>query len=263
MIDQKQVENIRQYGAFKDSGESRLKILKGDIGFKMDQKAEYVVIGGCIQPETMPQVFQAFKNVLEKLKIDYTFLSKEYCCGWMPIGQMAVMTKDEEDIAEYKELSKRFISENFKQAEALGAKSIVLFCSACEPNYSNYKNTTGLNVIPYTELLDRSSEKGRLNTEIDYYAGCYRFRRRITNEPLDMEPAERLLKRIDGLKINRIDSDLCCYKQPDLEKITDALKTKTLITLCTGCYHNLKLKLASKGDYQVKMLPEVLFESLA
>jgi Fe-S oxidoreductase len=77
-----------------------------------------------------------------------------------------------------------------------------------------------------------------------------------------MDPAERLLKRIDGLKINKIDSDLCCYKQPDLEKITGALKTKNLITLCTGCYHNLKVKLASKADYQVKMLPEILLESV-
>ncbi len=262
MIDQKYVENIRQYGAFKDSGESRLKLLKEDIGFRMDQKAEYVIIGGCIQPEAMPQVFQAFKNILEKLKIDYTFLSKEYCCGWMPIGQMAVMTKNEEDIAKYKELSKSFISENFRQAKALGAKSVVLFCSACEPNYSNYKNTTGLTIIPNTELLDRSLQKGKLDTEIDYYTGCYRFRRRITNEPLDMEPAERLLKRMDGLKINKIDSDLCCYRQPDLEKITGALKTKNLITLCTGCYHNLKAKLQTRRDCQVKMLPEMLLESV-
>lgn len=172
------------------------------------------------------------------------------------------MTKNEEDIAKYRELSKGFISENFKQAEALGAKSIVLFCSACEPDYSNYKNTTGLNIIPYTELLDRSLQKGRLDTEIDYYAGCYRFRRRITNEPLDTESAERLLKRIDGVKINKIDSNLCCYKQPDLEEIMGTRKTKNLITLCTGCYHNLKAKLQSKGDCQVRMLPEMLFESV-
>jgi Fe-S oxidoreductase len=228
----------------------------------MDQKAEYVIIGGCIQPEAMPQVFQAFKSLLEKLKIDYTLLAKEYCCGWMPIGQMAVMTKNEEDIAQYKELSKDFISENFKQAEALGAKSIVIFCSACEPNYSNHKNATGLSIIPYTELLDRFLQKGRLNAEIDYYAGCYRFRRRITDEPLDTEPAERLLKKIDGLKVNKIDSDLCCYKQPDLEEIIGTLKTKNLVTICTGCYHSLKGKLQGKGDSQVKMLPELLLESV-
>jgi Fe-S oxidoreductase len=261
MIDQKYVENIRQYGVFKDLGESRLKILK-DIGFRMDQKAEYVIIGGCVQPEAMPQVFQAFKNLLEKLKIDYTLLAKEYCCGWMPIGQMAVMTKNEEDIAQYRELSKDFISENFKQIEALGAKSVVLFCSACEPNYSNQRNATGLNIIPYTELLDRFLQQGRLNAEIDYYAGCYRFRRRITDEPHDMEPAERLLKKIDGLKVNKIDSNLCCYKQPDLEEIMGSLKTKNLITICTGCYHTLKGKLQSKGDFQVNMLPEVLLESV-
>jgi Fe-S oxidoreductase len=262
MIDQEQVENIRRYGAFKDSGESRLKILRDDIGFRMDQKAEYVIIGGCIQPEMMPEVLGSFKNLLENLKINYTMLSKEYCCGWMPIGQMAVMAKNEEDIGKYKELSKGFILENFRQAETLGAKSIVLFCSACEPNYSNHKNATPLEIISYTELLDRALEKGRLNAEIDYYPGCYRFRRRITAEPLDIKSAERLLGKIDGLKINKIDTALCCYKQADLEKIVGTLKTKSLMAVCTGCYHNLKAKLQSEGDYQVKMLPEVLLESL-
>jgi Fe-S oxidoreductase len=263
MIDQKFVESIRQYGSFKDSGEGRLKLLKEDIGFRMDQKAEYVIIGGCAQPEAMPQVLRSLKSLLEKLKIDYTFLSKEYCCGWLPIGQIAVMTKNEEDISQYKTISRDFILENFKQAEALGAKSLVLFCSACEPNYSNHKNGTRLEIIPYTELLDRSMKKGRLDAEIDYYAGCYRFRRRITSESLDLEPAERLLKKVNGLKINQIDSNLCCYRPPDLEKIMGNLKTKSLMTLCTGCYHNLKGNLQSKGDYQVKMLPEVLLESLS
>jgi Fe-S oxidoreductase len=263
MIEQKPIENIRQYGSFKDSGESRLKLLKEDVGFRMDQKAEYVIIGGCVQPEAMPEVFRAFKNLLENLNINYTLLSKEYCCGWIPIGQMAVMTKNEEDIAQYKAISRDFILENFKQAEDLGAKSIVLFCSACEPNYSNHKNATQLDVIPYTELLDRSMLKGSLNTEIDYYAGCYRFRRRITKELLDTEPAERLLAKIEGLKTNKIDNDLCCYRQPDLEKIMGTLKTKTLMTICTGCYYNLKGNLQSKGDYQVKMLPEILLESLS
>src|SRR3990172_12377652 len=231
MIDQKYTENIKQYGAFKDSGESRLKLLRDDIGFRMDQKAEYVIIGGCVQPEAMPQAFRAFKNLLEHLKINYTLLSKEYCCGWMPIGQPAVMARNEEDIAEYKGLSKGFIAENLRQAEALGAQSIVLFCSACEPNYSNYKKDTTLNIMHYTELLNRYIQNGMLDSGIDYYAGCYRFRRRITDEPLDIEPAAGLLQKIDGLKVNYLNNDLCCFKRPGLEQLTAALKTKKFNTI--------------------------------
>lgn len=262
MIDQEVVEHIRHYGVFKDTGEGRLKVLQEDIGLKLDQKAKYVIIDGCIQPEAMPQVFRALKDLLEKLAIDYTFLSKEYCCGWMPLGQMAVMTRNEDDIAGYKELSQGFIQANFKQAQALGATTIVLFCSACEPVYSNAKQSTPLNIIPYTELLDRYMHKGEIDAEIDYYAGCYRFRRRITSEPFDIEPAERLLKKIEGLKVNHIDRNLCCYKQPDLEGIIQTLKTKTLVTICTGCYHSIKAKMPDDEGYKIKMLPELLLESM-
>ena len=77
MINGKVVENIRQYGVYKDSGEGRRRVLTQNVGFKMNEKAEYVIIGGCLQPESMPHVFRALKIVFEHLKVDYTFLSKE------------------------------------------------------------------------------------------------------------------------------------------------------------------------------------------
>ncbi len=262
MINQKLVDNIRAYGAYKDSGEGRRRVLAEDIGFRMGKKAEYVIITGCVQPERMPHVFQALKDLLEHLQIDYTLLSKEYCCGWMPLGQPAVIAKNEEDIAKAKELAKEFIIQNFRQAEALEAKSIVLFCAACEPNYTNYVRATNLEVISYSELLDRYCNGGRLDLEVDYYAGCYRFRRRITDKPLDIEPAVRVLSKIEGLRVNHLDNKLCCYIPPHLEQLTANIKNKTVITICTGCYLNLRKVLAEKGDYQVRMLPEVLLEAV-
>jgi len=261
MVDQKLVDNIRAYGAFRDSGEGRHRVLR-DIGFRADQKAEYVIIGGCLQPEAMPHVFSALKDLLERLQIDYTVLSEEYCCGWVPLGQPAVFAKNEEDIAKSKELAREFIIQNFRQAEALGAKSIALFCAACEPNYSNYKAETTLELISYTELLDRYFKGGRLNLDADYYAGCYRFRRRITNEPLDIEPAVRVLNKIKGLRINHLDSKLCCYIPPHLEQLTATTKNKTVITICTGCYQNLQRSLQEKSDYKVRMLPEIVLEAV-
>jgi len=257
MINQKLVDNIRSYGTFKDSGEKRRQILK-KTGFRMGEKAEYVIITGCFPPEGMPHVLSAFKTLLDRFEVNYTLLAKEYCCGWMPFGQPAVMAKNEEDIATSKELAKEFILQNFRQAEALGAKSIVLFCSACEPNYSNLKDETSLEVISYTELLDRYFPGGKLDLGIDYYAGCYRFRRRITDKPLDIEPAVRVLNRIEGLRVNHLDSNLCCYIPPHMEQLVGSIKNNTIVTICTGCYYNLAGKLSKKDNCQVKMLPEIL-----
>lgn len=262
MIDSRIVENIKKHGAFKDAGEARLKILKEDIGLRMDQKAEYVIIGGCIQPEAMPNVFKALRDLLESFEVDYTFLSKEYCCGWMSIGQPAVIAKNDEDIGNYKKISRDFITENFKQAEALGARSLVLFCSACEPNYSNYKVLTEIELILYTELLDRYFKGGELRTEADFYPGCYRFRRRITENSVDAEPAKRVLQKIDGLKVNYLDSELCCYKPAHLEKLIGSLATNNMVTTCTGCYHNLRGSLQGSGNHRVVMLPELLIEAI-
>jgi len=228
----------------------------------MGEKAEYVIITGCVQPELMPPVLRALKELLDHFQIDYTLLSKEYCCGWMPLGQPAVMSKNEEDIARSKALSREFVLENFRQAEALGAKSIVLFCAACEPSYTNCAGATNLEVISYSELLDRYYTGGRLDLEVDYYAGCYRFRRRITTEPLDVEPAVRLLNKTQGLRVNYLDNKLCCYIPPRLEQLTASIRSKTVVTICTGCYYNLRGKLPKKGDYQLRMLPELLLEAV-
>ena len=261
MIDQKSVEHIRANGMFGISLEERCKILE-DGGFRMGEPAEYVIIGGCALSGAMPKIRRALKALLDHLQIDYTLLSKEYCCGWMPLGQPAVMAKNEEDIARSKELSQEFIRENFKQAEALEAKSIVLFCAACEPSYTNNAGATNLEIISYSELFDRYYKGGKLDMEVDYYAGCYRFRRRITPEPVDVEAAVRLLGKIEGLKVNYLDNKLCCYIPPHLEELIGTLKSKNLIAICNGCYGNLSRILQEKGDYQVKLLPEVLLEAV-
>ncbi|HIE17912.1 MAG TPA: (Fe-S)-binding protein [Dehalococcoidia bacterium] len=262
MIDTKLVENIENYGICKGTGKERRKLLVDDIGLRVAEKAEYVIVTGCFPPEGMPHVFRAFKRLLDHFQIDYTLLSKEYCCGWMPIGQPAVMAKNEEDIARFKELSKGFIRGNFSQAEALGAKSIVLYCAACEPNYTNCLKDTRLEVISCSELLDRYFTDGKLSLEVDYYPGCYRFRRRITTESVDIEPAVRVLNKIAELKVNYLDANLCCYIPPHLEQLAANLKTNILVNICTGCYNNLRGKLKDKPDLRVKMLPEIVWEAV-
>ena len=50
MINEKIVDNIRVC-ARKDSWEGRHRVLVEDIGFRIGEKAEYVIITGCIPPE--------------------------------------------------------------------------------------------------------------------------------------------------------------------------------------------------------------------
>jgi Fe-S oxidoreductase len=262
MINASAVDHIRKYGTCKNTGEAKRKILADEIGFPIGQKAEYVIITGCFQAQTMPHVLQALKNLLDHFQVSYTLLAKEYCCGWMTIGQPAVMSRNDEDINGFKELSREFIAGNFAQAEDLGARSIVLFCAACEPNYANCKSLTDLEVISYSELIDRFFLQGELHEDIDYYAGCYRFRRRITAEPLDLKAAERILKKINGLKVNYLDNKLCCYIKPHLEQLAASVKTRTVVNICTACHFNLKAKLGDFDGIASKMLPEIVWESV-
>jgi hypothetical protein len=180
----------------------------------------------------------------------------------MPIGQPAVMMKNDEDIKEFKETSKDFIRENFRQAKELGAKSIALFCAACEPNYSNCKDETDLEFISYAELLNRHFEGGKLELAVDYYPGCYRFRRKITEAPLADDPSAQLFEKIEGLKVSEVDNKLCCYIPPHLDQLGESLNADELVTVCTGCYHNLNAMLQSKEGYRISMLPELLLRAI-
>ncbi|MGA2159503.1 MAG: (Fe-S)-binding protein [Dehalococcoidia bacterium] len=262
MIDEKAIENIRQFGCAGGTGEKKRRVLVDELGFPINKKAEYAVIAGCFQPEGMPHVFRAFRNVLNHLNIDYTLLEKEYCCGWLAFGQMAVITKNDEAIARFKEVSREFIEENFKQAKKLGARSIVLFCSACEPNYTSCKDLTDLEVITYPQLIDRYFQGGKLHKKIDYYAGCYRFRRRITDVPVDTSAAISILDKIEGLEVNPLEGKLCCNIPPHMEQLLASIKSNTVVNICTGCYYALKAKLGGDPNIEVKMLPEIVWEAM-
>jgi Fe-S oxidoreductase len=227
----------------------------------VDKNAEYVFIAGCGYPELIPHVFKAIKDFFDFYEVDYTLLSKEYCCGY-PVSRPAVISKDEATIIEAKSYSSEFIMRNFKQAERIGAKSIVLFCAGCEPNYANLINETKLEVISYTDLIDRYFTSSQFNANVDYYAGCYRFRRKLTSVPLNIEAAQRVLNKIKGLKVNQLDNNLCCFKEQQVEQLLGNIKTKTLITVCSGCYYTLKSKMKEDNGCTVKMLPEIVMEAI-
>jgi len=261
MIDKKLIDNVKEHGTYRADWQGKEKVL-ADLGFPMGEKADYAFIMGCAQPEAMPQAIGSLKILLDRLQISYTVLEKEFCCGWLPFGQPAVMAKNEEDIARSKELSREFVVGNFRQAEALGAKAIVLFCAACEPSYANLAGEAKIPVISYSALLEQFFPGGRLDMTIDYYPGCYRFRRRITDQTLDIEPAHRLLGKIEGVQVSEPDSNLCCFIPPHMEKLSSNFASRDIVTICTGCYHNLRRTMKEKEEYRIWMLPEILLKAL-
>ncbi|MFC1904512.1 heterodisulfide reductase-related iron-sulfur binding cluster [Chloroflexota bacterium] len=260
MINKKALDNIRTYGTYKDSGERRRKVLVDDIGFRIGERAKYAILTGCAQYETKSHILRALKQVMNHFQVDYTLLPKEHCCGWPSFGLPAVKAKNEESIMQARDLSREFVLNNFRQAEALGVESIVLFCAGCEPSYSNVKGETSLEVIHYAELLDRCFQGGTLELDADYFAGCYNFRRKMTSEPLDVEPALCVMNKIEGLTINHLDTKLCCVRDPELEQLIRSIKSRTVITICTGCHRKLNQALSEKENYRVLMLPEIVLE---
>lgn len=260
MIESKRVENIRKHGNFKSSVDGWRKVLLQDIGFRTGEKAEYIIIAGCFNPEAVPHVFRTFKGLLDLWHVSYSLLPKENCCG-NPIVQAAITAKNEEEIAASKELSREFILENFRQAEALGAKSIVLFCVGCEALYSICAASTGLEIITYAGLIERYFQGGRLNMDIDYYAGCRRQRKRITRKVLNPQAAPGIFEKIEGLSVNYIDDRLCCTIPAQLDKITSSVQTNTLVTACTGCHYNAQERFKGGTAVRIKMLPELVMES--
>jgi Fe-S oxidoreductase len=47
-----------------------------------------------------------------------------------------------------------------------------------------------------------------------------------------------------------------------MNKLTQSFATKDIVTICTGCYYNLRENLKDKEDYRVWMLPEILLKAL-
>ena len=262
MKEQEIIQNIKTHGVYHDDGENRKRILFEEIGVPADQKADYVLLSGCHQPEGMPQVFKALKGFLEHFGVKYTFLSKEFCCGWLPLLQSTVIAKDKEKLGELRGIAQEFMQDNIRQAEELEAKAVVTVCSACEPNYSELKDATKLEILHYPQFLARFFEGGKLDLEADYYLGCYRFRRMITSKALDVESIDALLTKVDGLKLNRIDSKWCCFVPKHMEEILDSIKNDLIITTCSGCMANLERMTKERKNFKVKLLPEIVWEAL-
>ena len=262
MEDREIIDNIETYGVFKGSGEDRYKLLTEEMGFKVGEKADYVLLTGCQLPATIPEALRALKEILSYLQVNYTLLAKEYCCGYFPLVTPALKSRDTERLDSIMELAHSWVFRNIKQAEALGAKSIVTFCTGCDIIYSRFRPQINQEVIFYTELINRYFNGGKLNLKADYYAGCYRGRQKLDVEPINLESSLSVLSKIDGLELNHLDNRLCCVRPNELNELDASLKTNTMINICTGCHLTMKRSSIHKDTTKFLMLPDIVWASL-
>jgi Fe-S oxidoreductase len=263
VLDERLIANIRESGLAQGSAgvDDRAKLLK-TMGFRSADKAEYALIAGCFLPSLVPESMKAFRLLLEHYQVDYTLLPKEHCCGNLLLRQ-AAKDKRGVELKQADALAREFLEKNLIQARRVAAKRILAFCVGCDLVHARFRNSVPEEILWYPTLLSRLFEGGRLKLEADYYAGCHYYYQRINGSSPDLHSAVDVLNRIEGLRLNLLDSHLCCTRPQQLEPLLGSIKSKIVITPCGGCAMSLEQALRTRGDCHVVMLPEVVWAAIS
>jgi Cysteine-rich domain len=258
LIDESMVETIRSTGNTAAGLPPRIDVLE-KYGLPYDHEAENVIVTGCQVLYLLPHIISSLVRVLERGGLSYTFLSREYCCGNY-LYRPAIKARDEEAVAECRELSREFVALNLLDAKELGAKRLVIFCSPCYPIYRHAFPQE--DIVFYPQAIAEAMDDIPCDKKIDYYAGCYRLHRRFSRVPMDLDSTEEVFSHLHGLEVNRIDAPQCCYKPEGAAHIAQGIATGTLVTICTGCYGQALASLPPNGGTEVLMLPELVERAL-
>ena len=262
MLDEKLIADMRESGIVQGTAEvdQRAKLLK-DMGFRTVDRAEYALIASCFLPSLVPESMKAFRLLLEYYKVDYTLLRKEHCCGNILMRQ-AAKDKTGDELKQADVLAREFLENNLVQARQVGAKKVIAFCVGCDLVHARFRDAVPEEILWYPTLLARLFKGGRLEMEADYYAGCHYHYRRLNGSLPDLDSAIEVLNRIEGLRLNQLDSRLCCTRPQQLESVLAGMKTKIVITPCGGCAMGLEPALKARGNGRVVMLPEVVWAAI-
>ncbi len=254
LIDQKTVERIRSTGNGLEGLPDRRAVLE-EYGLPYDRPAENVIISGCQILPFLPHVLSSLARIYDGAGFSYTFLSTEYCCG-NNLYRPAIKARDEQAMAECRELSAEFVAKNLEAAERLGAKRLVIFCSPCYPIFKHA--LPGENIVFYPVTLAELIETTRFDEAIDYYAGCYKLHRKFSPVPMDLKSTNDVFTKLDGLKINRIGAPECCYKPAGIAHMMENVRTSLMVHICTGCYGQALANLPKESRTEVLMLPQLV-----
>jgi Fe-S oxidoreductase len=254
LINAEMVERIRATGNPAADLPDRIKIME-TLGLPFDRRAENVVIMGCQNLKLMPETIKKFARILNRGGMDYTFLSREYCCGNY-LYRPAIKAKDEAAMTECRSFSKEFAGMNIASAKKLGARRLILLCSPCYPIYKFAYPEENIVFYPQSiaEVIGNQAWPGK----IDYYAGCYKLHRNLAKVPMDLQSTDTVFEKIDGLSLNWISAPACCFKPEGLAYMIDQVKTDFMVHICTGCYFQAMMNMPKDRKVRIVMLPEFI-----
>jgi len=254
LIEKKMVKAIRDTGKAYEELPDRKKILE-ENGLPYDREAENIIISGCIVLSTLPRILKSLVRIFDQKGLSYSFMSKEYCCG-NNLYRPAIKARDEEAMAECRELSREFVEKNIQQGKRLGAKRFIIFCSPCYPIYRHAFPEE--EIVFYPAVIRDVMGFLEFKEKIDYYAGCYKLHKKFSPVPMDLSSTEEVFSRMKGLEVFRIGAPACCFKPAGLSYMIENVRTGLMVHICTGCYGQAISNMPKDRDVEILMLPELV-----
>ncbi len=254
LIDPEAVERIRSTGNGLPNLPDRRSVLE-ENGLPYDRPAENVIISGCQILPFLPHILSSLARIYDRTGFSYTFLSREYCCGNY-LYRPAIKARDDQALAECRDLSAEFVSQNLEAAERLGAKRLVIFCSPCYPIFKNALPEE--NIVFYPVTLAEVMEATPFDEAVDYFAGCYKLHRKFSPVPMDLKSTNHVFEKLEGVKVHRIGAPECCYKPAGIAHMMEGIRTKLMVHICTGCYGQALSNLPQESETEVLMLPQLV-----
>lgn len=252
---EEQIESVKADGTHAVSSVLRQQLLYS-LGIRpAKEAAENVVIFGCYKPFTSPDVIRAYLKLLDIFNIDYTWLEKEYCCGFPIIGQHP----------EKKAQCEQFNQSNIALAEGKNAKKVAYCCIGCATaaRHLAYDSTTPLAYILDIILDEMEKLQNKIKPmTIGYFEGCHTwFHYNFPNGKQNWPRYRNVLDKIEGLTVIDLPSNLCCKRSTNkiLCSATD-LNVDKIVAPCIDCHKKLY---DEAGDrMEVISYPELLLRVL-
>lgn len=252
------------HNPLRDPHEKRIESVKDLILENVE--SDTLLFLGCMVSYREMEIARACIELLKKLKIKFTIMKDEWCCG-SPAFQTGFLKQAEEtmqhNVAEWKER---------------GIKQIITPCSACyrtlKTIYPKQIADFDFNVQHALEVVNSKIGKVKLQklaSKVTYHDPCHLGR--LANV---YDAPRELLQKIPSIKLIEMEhtreTSFCCGSGggvranfPDLAQTVGALRieeahvidAKYLISACPLCKYHFK-ELVNKGNLKILDILELL-----
>lgn len=247
-----QIASIEKYGNHGATPVLRNVVLAAHGIANPKAKAAYGIIFGCYRPFTTPFLLRDYIRLLDLLDIDYTWLDREYCCGW------PLMVEQPENAGQ---VSEGFNRKNIELAGQKGADTLAYCCIGCAYAAKYFIKEAPEQHIYVLDLIIDAMEKRKNKTKpivVGYFEGCHAFPEScFPNVEINWKRYRHFLGSIEGLTIVDLPNTLCCKRaMSKIKERATELKLDKVVCPCNACYRELKAGFGD--DIQVLTVPEIL-----